>query len=97
IENGRVVDPSQKLDAEKDILIEDEKIKAIDQPGAFKSVNATKRINAKGKIITPGLIDVHVHLREPGLEYKETIATGTLAAVHGGFTSVACMANTVPV
>jgi dihydroorotase len=97
IQNARVVDPSQNLDAEKDILIEGSKIKAIDHPGAFASLKVEKIINAKGKIAAPGFIDVHVHLREPGLEYKETIATGTRAAILGGFTSVACMANTDPV
>jgi dihydroorotase len=100
IRGGRLVDPSQKLDALKDILIEDGKIKSIDQPGSFDSISKNadvKTIDASQKVITPGFFDVHVHLREPGLEYKETIASGTRAAILGGFSSVACMANTLPV
>jgi dihydroorotase len=99
LQNARVIDPSQNLDAEKDILIEDGKIKAIDKPGSFATsayANTLKK-DFKGKVITPGLIDVHVHLREPGQIEKETIETGARAAVVGGFTSVACMANTSPV
>ena len=99
VKNGRVVDPSQNLDQELDILIEDGKFKAIDKPGSFNSSfsNGKNVIDAKGLVVTPGFIDVHVHLREPGFEHKETVATGTLAAVKGGFTSVASMANTMPV
>ena len=97
IRGGRVIDPSQKLDGLKDILIEDGKIKAIDQPGAFNSLAGIKVLDATGKIVAPGFFDVHVHLREPGMEHKETIASGTRAAVLGGFSSVACMANTLPV
>ena len=73
------------------------KIKAIDGPGKIPRSSAQTVIEAKGAWVMPGLIDMHVHLREPGLEYKETIETGTRAAVAGGFTSVACMANTQPV
>ena len=102
IQNGRVIDPSQNLDSQKDILIEDGKVKAIDSPGAFASVKfdlaaGDQILNVKDCVVVPGFIDVHVHLREPGLEYKETIASGTLAALHGGFTSVSAMANTKPV
>ena len=97
IRGGRVIDPSQNLDSEQDILIEDGKIAAIDKPGAIPASRASKVIEAKGMWVLPGLLDIHVHLREPGLEYKETIETGTRAAVAGGFTSVACMANTQPV
>ncbi|MDK2820709.1 MAG: dihydroorotase [Clostridia bacterium] len=95
VKRGRVIDPSQELDFQCDILIKDEKVVLIKEeidipPGA-------KVIDAEDKIVTPGLIDMHVHLREPGYEHKETIATGTRAAAAGGFTAVACMANTSPV
>jgi dihydroorotase len=97
IQHGRVIDPSQNIDGDFDVLIENGKIAAIDKPGQIPSSRAGKTIDAKGMWVLPGLIDIHVHLREPGLEYKETIETGTHAAVAGGFTSVACMANTSPV
>ncbi len=97
IRGGRIIDPSQNLDQPGDLLIEDGKISAIDQPGKIPTSKAQKVIDADGMYVLPGLIDIHVHLREPGLEYKETIETGTLAAVAGGFSSVACMANTTPV
>lgn len=97
IRGGRVIDPSQGVDGDFDVLIEDGKIAAVDKPGSIPDKRAAKVIDAKGSWILPGLIDIHVHLREPGLEYKETIETGTRAAVAGGFTSVACMANTQPV
>lgn len=95
LKGGRVIDPSQNMDATADILIENGKIAAC---GADLQVPAdTEIIDAKGLIVTPGLIDMHVHLREPGQEYKETVATGAAAAVAGGFSSVACMPNTAPV
>lgn len=97
IQGGRIVDPSQGLDAPGDLLIEDGKIAALDGPGKIPATRAQRVIDARGCYVFPGLIDVHVHLREPGLEYKETIETGTRAAAAGGFTSVACMANTHPV
>jgi dihydroorotase len=101
IKGGRVIDPSQKIDGLYDLLIEDGKITALDKPGAIPDKRAsgapTRIIDAKDRWVLPGLIDIHVHLREPGLEYKETIESGTRAAVAGGFTSVACMANTQPV
>lgn len=97
IQGGRIVDPSQNHDALGDLLIENGKIAAIDGPGKIPASRAGRVIDARGCYVVPGLIDVHVHLREPGLEYKETIETGTRAAVAGGFTSVACMANTHPV
>lgn len=97
IRNGRIIDPSQKLDAPGDLLIEDGRIAAIDGPGKIPASRAGSVIEAEGAWLLPGLIDIHVHLREPGLEYKETIETGTRAAVAGGFTTVACMANTHPV
>src|SRR4051794_31817074 len=97
IRSGRIIDPYNKHDAVGDLLIENGKIAAIDQPGKIPENRAQKVIDARGCYVLPGLIDIHVHLREPGLEYKETIETGTRAAVAGGFTSVACMANTQPV
>ena len=97
IQGGRIIDPSQNYDALGDILIENGKIIALDEPGKIPTHPGTQIILAKGMWALPGLIDIHVHLREPGLEYKETIETGTRAAVAGGFTSVACMANTQPV
>lgn len=96
ISGGKVIDPANKRNGEFDVLIENGKISAVDKPGAFKSKAGATVIDATGKIVTPGLIDIHVHLREPGLEWKETIATGTAAAVAGGFTTVCCMPNTNP-
>jgi len=96
IHGGRVIDPAVNLDASLDILIENGRIKSLintntDFPGV------TEKIDVSGKILTPGLIDMHTHLREPGQEYKEGIENGTKAAASGGITSVACMANTDPV
>jgi len=95
LRGGRLVDPSQKIDARRDILIENGKVRAVLKPK--EKVSGAKEINVSGLVIAPGLIDIHTHLREPGYEYKETIATGALAAVYGGFTSIACMPNTDPV
>jgi dihydroorotase len=97
IQGGRLLDPSQDLDSPGDLLIENGKITAIEPPGKIPPKKASRIISVRDAWIIPGLIDIHVHLREPGLEYKETIETGTRAAVAGGFSSVACMANTHPV
>ena len=104
IRNGHLIDPLQKIDGVGDILIEKGKIKEIntkskEQRAKSKelSKSSVKTIDAKGCIVMPGLIDMHVHLREPGFEYKETIKTGSEAAVHGGFTTICCMPNTYPV
>ena len=94
IRNGRVVDPANQIDATGDLLIRDGK---IDRISNRIETEASQTIDATRLIVTPGLIDMHVHLREPGFEHKETIASGTRAAAAGGFTSVACMANTNPV
>lgn len=93
IQNGHMVDPANQIDGEADVLIKNGKIEKV---GKNLKASADQTLDAKGKIVTPGLVDIHVHLREPGFEYKETIATGTLAAVAGGVTSVACMPNTNP-
>lgn len=95
---GTVIDPSQNLDAPMDVWIRDGKIAAISKPGSFKPHPSAGVIQlTPSQWVVPGLIDIHVHLREPGLEYKETIETGTQSAAAGGFSSVACMANTSPV
>jgi dihydroorotase len=93
IANGRVIDPSQRLDQVTDLWIQGENILGF---GPQPQVQADQVIDAAGKIVCPGLIDMHVHLREPGREEDETIATGTAAALAGGVTSVACMPNTEP-
>src|SRR5215468_9057754 len=96
IKNGRVIDPSQNLDGLFDLGLADGRVAEIVRPGKFKA-NMGKLFDAKGLIVAPGFIDLHVHLREPGQSYKETIATGTMAAAAGGFTSVCPMPNTSPV
>jgi dihydroorotase len=94
IRGGRIVDPSQEIDAKLDLRIEDGDVAEI---GEAIEADGAEVFDASGRVVTPGLIDIHVHLREPGQEYKETVETGTLAAAAGGFTAVACMANTAPV
>ena len=94
IKNGRIVDPSQNLDAVMDLLIEDGVVKAIEKKITEK---ADETYDAKGLLVTPGLVDVHTHLRQPGVEGKEDIVTGTMAAAAGGVTTIACMPNTKPV
>lgn len=104
IEGGRVIDPGN-IDDVMDIYISEGKITEIvphgltssKSPESMRHDPAAKKIDASGKIVMPGLIDMHVHLREPGHEHKETIETGCLAAVHGGFTAVCAMPNTNPV
>jgi dihydroorotase len=94
IRGGRVVDPSQALDDVCDVLIEDGSVFRV---GASLKADGADVVNAEGLVVCPGLVDMHVHLREPGREDEETIETGSRAAVHGGFTSIACMPNTEPV
>jgi len=100
ISGGTVIDPETSVNAPRDILIEAGKIRALDKPGAFyeliKETNP-RVLDATGCLVVPGLIDMHVHLREPGFEWKETIQTGSEAAALGGFTSICCMPNTKPV
>jgi dihydroorotase len=95
LKGGRVVDPSQGIDEILDILVEDGKIRELGK--ALNACKDVETIEAAGLLVVPGLIDMHVHLRDPGLEYKEDIVSGSRAAAAGGFTSVACMPNTCPV
>jgi len=95
IKGGRVIDPSQKLDDTLDVLVENGLIKEIGK--GLKAPVGAETIDAAGKYVVPGLVDMHVHLRDPGLEYKEDIISGTRAAAAGGFTSICCMPNTKPV
>lgn len=95
IKNGRLIDPLSNTDEELDILIEGENIKNIEKDIPIKEEYLL--IDAKGLIIAPGLIDIHVHFRDPGQTYKEDMVTGSNAAARGGFTTVVCMANTDPV
>jgi dihydroorotase len=99
IKNGRVIDPANGIDKKCDVLIVDEKIAEVGgeiQNSKFKIQNCGTVIDAEGKLVVPGLIDIHVHFREPGDEEEETIASGSAAAVAAGFTSVVCMPNTNP-
>lgn len=97
IRSGHLIDPAAGVDLLKDILLKDGRVAEIAAPGKLKQANGAEVLDAAGLIVAPGLIDMHVHLREPGQGYKETIASGTAAAAVGGFTSVAAMPNTVPV
>jgi len=96
LSGGRIIDPSQNIDREGDLIIEDGKIAGIVAPGSAGGDSNTVVRDVRGKLVTPGLIDIHVHLREPGFEYKEDIESGTRAAAAGGFTAVCCMPNTNP-
>ena len=95
LKGARVVDPQLNLDAVLDVRIDGETISEVAATVAPQEGDTV--IDAKGKVLTPGLVDMHVHFRDPGFEYKETIETGSRAAVHGGFTDVATMPNTNPV
>lgn len=95
IKGGLVVDPAMKLNATLDVLLRDGRVADISQPNKLRGADQT--MDARGLVVAPGFIDLHVHLREPGQGYKETIASGTAAAAAGGFTSVCCMPNTSPV
>jgi dihydroorotase len=95
IKNGRVVDPAGRIDAVQDVLVADGRIERVGR--GLEAPAGARVVDASGQVVCPGFIDLHVHLREPGFEYKETVATGTRAAAAGGFTAVCCMANTFPV
>jgi dihydroorotase len=98
LKGGRIVDPANSIDGECDILIDGDRIAQVGKDLPVSLVNGGEVVTVPNSlVIVPGLIDMHVHLREPGQEHKETVATGTLSAVTGGFTAVACMPNTSPV
>src|SRR5579863_3498683 len=102
IKNGRVLNPATKTDAAMDVLLDGDRIKEVaavgkTAAGSAQSQNGLEVFDASGLIVAPGFIDIHVHLREPGQENSETIATGTRSAAKGGFTAVCCMPNTKPV
>ncbi len=97
IRGGHLVDPATGVDAPKDILLKDGRVAEVAAPGKLKLTNGAEVLDATGLTVAPGLVDIHVHLREPGQGYKETIASGTAAAAAGGFTAVAAMPNTTPV
>src|ERR1041384_8157753 len=92
IQNGVILDPSRVFEQRKDLLIRDGKVAGI----GTNLGHADRVIDARGRYVTPGLIDIHVHFREPGDEEEETVSSGAAAAVAGGFTSVCCMPNTKP-
>lgn len=94
VTGGRVVDPSLGIDGSYEVLVVDGHVASVAEK--VKGTRGAQVLDATGMVVTPGWIDMHVHLREPGQEYKETVRTGTLAAAAGGFTSVACMPNTAP-
>ena len=96
IKGGRVIDPANSIEGELDVLLREGRVAEIGPRNKLRG-SADQTFNARGLIVAPGFIDVHVHLREPGQSYKETIASGTAAAAAGGFTTVCCMPNTAPV
>ncbi len=96
IKGGHVIDPANKVDAPMDVLLRDGRVAEVAPPNKVRG-GADEKFDARGLVVAPGFIDLHVHLREPGQSYKETIASGTAAAAAGGFTSVCCMPNTSPV
>src|SRR5262249_22315942 len=96
VRNGRVIDPANKRDEIDDVYIADEKI-VTSKSDIRNSKSEIEEIDARGLIVAPGLIDIHVHLREPGFGHKETIESGARAAAAGGFTTIVCMPNTAPV
>src|ERR1700692_542402 len=96
IKGGHLIDPAAKINAPMDVLLRDGRVAEVALPNKVRG-GADEKFDARGLIVAPGFIDLHVHLREPGQSYKETIASGTVAAAAGGFTSVCTMPNTAPV
>ena len=96
IKGGHLIDPAAKINAPMDVLLRDGHVAEVAPPNKIRGL-ADEKLDARGLVVAPGFIDLHVHLREPGQSYKETIATGTAAAAAGGFTSVCTMPNTAPV
>src|SRR5437899_10985824 len=96
IKGGHLIDPAARIDSPMDVLLKDGRVAEVAAPNKIKG-GADEKFDARGLIVAPGFIDLHVHLREPGQAHKETIATGTAAAAAGGFTSVCTMPNTFPV
>lgn len=96
IKGGQLIDPAARIDAPMDVLLKDGRVAEVAAPGQIKG-SADETFDARGLVVAPGFIDLHVHLREPGQTHKETIASGTAAAAAGGFTSVCTMPNTIPV
>jgi dihydroorotase len=100
IRGGHLIDPSAGIDADRDLLLKEGRVIGVEPPGKLNAMakqQGAEILEAAGRVVAPGLVDIHVHLREPGQRYKETIATGTAAAAAGGFTAVCAMPNTVPV
>jgi dihydroorotase len=97
LQGGRVIDPSREIDAVGDVLIQDGKIAAVGRGGGLSGPDGATVRNVSGKVVAPGLVDLHVHLREPGNEDEETVASGARAAAAGGFTAICAMPNTDPV
>src|SRR3977135_3577393 len=96
IKGGHLIDPAARIDAPMDVLLKDGRVAEVAAPNKTRG-NADDKFDARGLIVAPGFIDLHVHLREPGQAYKETVATGTAAAAAGGCTSVSLMPNTNPI
>src|SRR5579871_5721791 len=96
IKGGHLIDPAAKVNAPMDLLLRDGRVAEVALPNNIRG-SADEKFDARGLVVSPGFIDLHVHLREPGQSYKETIASGTAAAAAGGFTSVCTMPNTAPV
>ena len=96
VKGGRIIDPGQGTDSVGDVLVLEGKVAAVKRGKGLAFPEGTPVFDATGLVVTPGFVDLHCHLREPGFEHKETIATGTRAAARGGFTTVCCMPNTEP-